>query len=190
MHAPVTTTVHRTVSPDLRLLPPPYPCRRTQTLACRACGGRGRGGPDRSPSLGGSRPEPHSRGPDAPLWPVLRIPYDDKNSFRQGSPCVPACARRRTIGDPAQVNAPVSAAVRADPAVRRPRCEEFRRPGRDALTLAARRFHYTYSRTAGATCWRRLPASNPKTLADVGIPFPYTRAKIKALSPAPTAIGR
>jgi hypothetical protein len=93
MHSLVITTGHRTVSPDLRPLGPPYPCPRTQTPARRACDGRGRGGPDRSPSLGGSRPEPHSRGPDAPLWPVLCIPYDGKSSLRRGSPCVPAPAK-------------------------------------------------------------------------------------------------
>jgi len=54
----------------------------------------------------------------------------------------------------------------------------------------ARRFHPTYSRTAGATWSRRLSASNPQTLADVGIPFPYTRVNIKALPSAPTAFGR
>jgi hypothetical protein len=65
--------------------------------------------------------------------------------------------------------------------------EKFSRPGRDGVTLVARRFHHTYSRAAGATCWRRLPASNPQTLADVGIPFPYTRVNIKVLPPEPTA---
>jgi hypothetical protein len=67
--------------------------------------------------------------------------------------------------------------------------EEFTRPGRDGTTLVARRFHRTYSRKTGATCWRRLPASNPQTLADVGVPFPYTRVTIKALAPKRTAAG-
>jgi hypothetical protein len=67
--------------------------------------------------------------------------------------------------------------------------EEFTRPGRDGTTLVARRFHHTYSRKPGATCWHRLPASNPQTLADVGIPFPYTRVNIKVLPPETTAFG-
>jgi len=67
--------------------------------------------------------------------------------------------------------------------------EEFIRPGRDGTTLVARRFHRTYSRAAGASCWRRLPASSPQTLADVGIPFPYTRVTIKVLPPEKTAFG-
>lgn len=67
--------------------------------------------------------------------------------------------------------------------------EEFTRPGRDGITLVARRFHPTYSRKTGATCWSRLPASNPQTLADVGIPFPYTRVNIKALPPKVTSFG-
>lgn len=48
--------------------------------------------------------------------------------------------------------------------------EEFIRPGHGGTRLVARRSGPTYSRQAGAKCWRRLPASNPQTLADVGIP--------------------
>jgi hypothetical protein len=67
--------------------------------------------------------------------------------------------------------------------------EEFTRSGGDGTTLVARRHHPTYSRQAGAKCWRRLPSSNPQTLADVGIPFPYTRESTKALQPQRTAFG-
>ena len=71
--------------------------------------------------------------------------------------------------------------------------EEFTRSGRGGTTLVARSFRHTYARTAGATCWRRLPSSSPQTLADVGVPFPYTRTALgigdKALPPKRTAFG-
>jgi hypothetical protein len=67
--------------------------------------------------------------------------------------------------------------------------EEFTRPGRGGITLVARRSGPTYSRAAGATCWRRLPAPNPQTLTDVGIPYPSTRVEIKVLPPKQTAFG-
>lgn len=71
--------------------------------------------------------------------------------------------------------------------------EEFTRSGRDETSLVARRRQPTYSRPAGAKCWRRLPSSNPQTLTDIGIPFPYTRSSLgvgdKALPPEKTASG-
>jgi hypothetical protein len=67
--------------------------------------------------------------------------------------------------------------------------EEFTRSGRGGTTLVARRGHPTYARPAGAKCWHRLPSSDPQTLADVGIPFPYTRERIKALQPRGTPSG-
>jgi hypothetical protein len=67
--------------------------------------------------------------------------------------------------------------------------EEFTRSGKNRRTLVARRHHPTYARKAGARCWRRLPSSDPQTLADVRIPFPYTRVHIKALAPKRTAFG-
>lgn len=67
--------------------------------------------------------------------------------------------------------------------------EEFTRPGHDGTTLVARRSQPTYSRAAGAKCWRRLPSSNPQTLTDVGIPYPSTRVEIKVLPPEKTAFG-
>ena len=67
--------------------------------------------------------------------------------------------------------------------------EEFTRPGRDGTTLVARRHHPTYARKSGAKCWRRLAAADPRTLADVGVPFPYTRVTIKVLPPRRTAFG-
>jgi hypothetical protein len=67
--------------------------------------------------------------------------------------------------------------------------EEFTRSGADGTTLVARRGHPTYARLAGAKCWHRLPSSDPQTLADVGIPFPYTRESIKALQPRRTPSG-
>lgn len=67
--------------------------------------------------------------------------------------------------------------------------EEFSRSGPHGTTLVARRGHPTYARPAGAKCWHRLPLSDPQTLADVGIPFPYTRERIKALQPRRTPSG-
>ncbi len=71
--------------------------------------------------------------------------------------------------------------------------EEFTRSGRNGTTLVARSFRHTYARTAGTTCWRRLRTANPQTLADVGVPFPYTRTRLgigdKALQPKRTAFG-
>lgn len=67
--------------------------------------------------------------------------------------------------------------------------EEFTRSGPGGTTLVAWRGHATYARPAGAKCWHRLPSSDPETLADVGIAFPYTRERIKALRPRRTASG-
>jgi hypothetical protein len=71
--------------------------------------------------------------------------------------------------------------------------EEFKRSGPNATTLVARSFRHTYARSAGARCWHRLPSSNPQTLTDVGVPFPYTRTPLgigdKALPPRRTAFG-
>lgn len=67
--------------------------------------------------------------------------------------------------------------------------EEFTRSGREGTTLVARRHQPTYARTAGAKCWRRLPSSDPQTLFDVGMPFPYSRLHTKALQPRRTASG-
>jgi hypothetical protein len=67
--------------------------------------------------------------------------------------------------------------------------EEFTRSGRDGTTLIARRHQSTYSRKAGTACWRRLPSSNPQTLADVGVPYPYSRVGMKVLPPSKTAFG-
>ena len=67
--------------------------------------------------------------------------------------------------------------------------EEFTRSGRGGTTLVARRGHATYARPAGAKCWHRLSSSDPQRLADVGVPFPYTRERIKALRPRRTPSG-
>jgi hypothetical protein len=71
--------------------------------------------------------------------------------------------------------------------------EEFTRSGRDGTTLVARTFRQTYARPAGSKCWRRLPSSDPQTLKDVDVPFPYTRTALgigdKALPPKKTAFG-
>ncbi len=67
--------------------------------------------------------------------------------------------------------------------------EEFARAGHGGTTLVATRPGPTYSRPPGARCWRRLPASSPQTLADVGMPFPYPRITIKVLAPKATPAG-
>ncbi len=67
--------------------------------------------------------------------------------------------------------------------------EEFTRAGHGGTMLVATRPGRTYSRPAGARCWRRLPASSPQSLADVGMPFPYPRIGIKVLPPKATSSG-
>lgn len=70
--------------------------------------------------------------------------------------------------------------------------EEFIGPRSTPTTLVARRRRPspswravppTYARDASGRCWRRLPASDPRTLENVGIAFPYGRVQEKALPP-------
>lgn len=65
--------------------------------------------------------------------------------------------------------------------------EEFVSSGTDGTVLAARRGGPTYAREAGKKCWRRLALSNPRTLQDVGLPYPYGRLPGKAMAPRRTA---
>ncbi len=67
--------------------------------------------------------------------------------------------------------------------------EEFSRPGSRGITVVARRFGPTYARDAGARCWHRLPSTDPRTLVDVGFPFPYSRHGMKVIAPQPTSFG-
>jgi hypothetical protein len=50
--------------------------------------------------------------------------------------------------------------------------EAFIGPGGHGLRLVARRGGSTFLRTAGRSCWRRLHSSDPRTLLNVGSPFP------------------
>jgi hypothetical protein len=67
--------------------------------------------------------------------------------------------------------------------------EEFTRAGRDGTTLVATSSGRTYSRPAGARCWRRLSATNPERLTDVGTLFPDPRIGIKVLPPQTMSTG-
>lgn len=53
--------------------------------------------------------------------------------------------------------------------------EEFIRPRPAPTTLLARLDGPTYARDASRRCWRRLPSSDPRTLNNAGIAFPYER---------------
>ena len=50
--------------------------------------------------------------------------------------------------------------------------EEFIGPGSHGVRLVARRGGSTFLRAAGRSCWRRLHSSDPRTLLNVGSPFP------------------
>jgi hypothetical protein len=50
--------------------------------------------------------------------------------------------------------------------------EEFIGPGRPVSGLVARTGGPTFLRATGARCWRRLAGSDPRTLLNVGAPFP------------------
>lgn len=59
--------------------------------------------------------------------------------------------------------------------------------GADPMRVVARRSGPTYAWQARRTCWRRLPVADPRTLTDIGLPFPYGRAAAKAMPPQRTA---
>jgi hypothetical protein len=67
--------------------------------------------------------------------------------------------------------------------------EEFTRPGSHGLTVIARRGGPAYARAAAARCWHRLRSSDPRTLVDVGLPFPYSRRGMKVAPPEATRFG-
>jgi hypothetical protein len=50
--------------------------------------------------------------------------------------------------------------------------EAFTGPGRQGVALVARRGSPTFLRTAGTRCWRSLAGSDPRTLRNLGAPFP------------------
>ncbi|MGB2874376.1 MAG: hypothetical protein WBB76_02765 [Gaiellaceae bacterium] len=61
--------------------------------------------------------------------------------------------------------------------------EEFVGSGGDPNRVVARRGGPTFAWQAGERCWRRLPRTDPRTLTDVGLPYPYPRAGAKAMAP-------
>lgn len=61
--------------------------------------------------------------------------------------------------------------------------EQFVAPGSPPIDLVASRGGSTYLRQPGRECWRLLPSSDPRTLEDVGLPFPYGRQPGKAMVP-------
>jgi hypothetical protein len=61
--------------------------------------------------------------------------------------------------------------------------EEFSGSRGDPNRLVARRGGPTYAWHAGKRCWRRVPSSDPRTLTDVGLPYPYPRAVAKTMVP-------
>jgi hypothetical protein len=65
--------------------------------------------------------------------------------------------------------------------------EEFISLGAESTRVVPRGSGPTYAWQARRTCWRRLPAADPRTLTDVGLPFPYGRAVAKAMPPQRTA---
>ena len=63
--------------------------------------------------------------------------------------------------------------------------EEFVGYGGDPNRVVARRGGPTFAWEAGEKCWRRVPSSDPRTLTDVGLPYPYSRAGAKTMAPRP-----
>jgi hypothetical protein len=61
--------------------------------------------------------------------------------------------------------------------------EEFVGSGGDPNRVVARRGGLTVAWQAGERCWRRVPRTDPRTLTDVGLPYPYPRAGAKAMAP-------
>jgi hypothetical protein len=68
--------------------------------------------------------------------------------------------------------------------------DEFTRAGSTGTTIMSTSSGRTYARAAGARCWRRLSATNPEQLTDVGTLFPYPRIGIKVLPPEATPSGQ
>jgi hypothetical protein len=59
--------------------------------------------------------------------------------------------------------------------------EEFVGSGPGAMELVARQGGPTHVHDAGQKCWRPLAASDPRTLADVGLPYPYSNRPSKVM---------
>jgi len=65
--------------------------------------------------------------------------------------------------------------------------EEFIGAGANPTTVVARAGGPTYLQPPTLKCWRRLASSDPRTLEDVGVAFPYGREGGKAMPPRQTA---
>jgi hypothetical protein len=61
--------------------------------------------------------------------------------------------------------------------------EEFAGSGADRNRLLARRGRPTYAWQAAGKCWRRVPSADPRTLTEVGLPYPYPRTGVKTMRP-------
>jgi hypothetical protein len=62
--------------------------------------------------------------------------------------------------------------------------EEFVGFGGDRNRLLAHRRGPTYAWQSAGKCWRRVPSSDPRTLTEVGVSYPYPRAGVKAMAPS------
>jgi hypothetical protein len=59
--------------------------------------------------------------------------------------------------------------------------EEFAGSGDDPNRLVARQGGPTQAWKASRKCWRRVPSADQRTLAEVGLPYPYPRTGVKAM---------
>jgi hypothetical protein len=63
--------------------------------------------------------------------------------------------------------------------------EEFIGSAGDPNRLVERRGGPTYAWQSGGRCWRPVPSADPRTLTDVGLPYPYPQARAKTMAPRP-----
>jgi hypothetical protein len=61
--------------------------------------------------------------------------------------------------------------------------EEFIGAGADGTEIVERRGGPAYERDAARNCWRPLAASDPRTLVDVGLPYPDSNLPSKVMQP-------
>jgi hypothetical protein len=67
--------------------------------------------------------------------------------------------------------------------------EEFIGPASSGTEIVEMRGGPTYVREAARKCWRPIAASDPRTLVDVGLPYPYSNLPSKAMAPRQLAAG-
>ena len=68
--------------------------------------------------------------------------------------------------------------------------EQFVGSGPRPTELVARQGGHTYVRDTAQKCWRPLSASDPRTLVDVGLPYPYSNRPSKVMPLRHAATGR